>query len=422
MSETLEVLFTSDLSEQQWSCCAWDFKTATSLMVYKGGGAVNARCFCFIGSNHIITANSAKPMLHVWPINSQEQISSVRFVVPGKTNALAISPDGNYLVAGIQETLYIWQINSGRMLANLSKHYQAITCIKFTDDGSHFVSAGLDGSVLVWNLPQVICNGDNNQEPLYSFNDHGLSVTDVHIGSGGIRSYLYSVSLDRTCKVYDLSSGTLLLNVVFTESLSCVASNGLETSVHVGTTEGQIYEFHINSLPRTKEYHMTKENMNKYLGHKGTVSCIALSVDGETLVSGGEDAQVHLWHIPSKQLIRTLAHRGPVSNVTLSLKKLHAFGPENTFPNMFINNLKRMMDSIETDDSHTVEILVGENENDDDDDQSEPYYQPTKITNTLTPLAGSSTEEIESLRQEIKKLKSINRKLFSISTKNILNS
>ncbi|XP_055844475.1 WD repeat-containing protein 18 [Episyrphus balteatus] len=419
MSDSLEVLYTSDLSEQQWSCCAWDYKTATSLMVYKGGGSVNARCFCFVANNHIITANSAKPLFHVWPINNQEQISSVRFVAPGKANALAISPDGNYLVAGIQETLYIWQITSGRMLANLSKHYQPVTCIKFTDDGSHFVSAGLDGGVLVWNLAQVICNGDNNQEPLYAFNDHGLSVTDVHIGSGGMRSYLYSVSLDRTCKIYDLSSGILLLNVVFTESLSCVASNGLETSVHVGTTEGQIYEFHINSIPRTKEYHMTKENMNKYLGHKGTVSCIALSIDGETLVSGGEDAQVHLWHIPSKQLIRTLAHRGPISNVTLSLRKLSDFGPENTFLNMFTNNLKRMMDSANADESHTVEVLV--EENDDDDCQLHQQIKHTS-TNGMTTLTGSNTEEVDALRQEIKKLKNINRKLFSISTKNILNS
>lgn len=420
MGDTLEVLFTSDLSEQQWSCCAWDYKTATSLMVYKGGGAVNPRCFCFIGNNHVISANSAKPMFHIWPINSQEQISSVRFVAPGKTNALAISPDGNYLVAGIQETLYIWQISSGRMLTNLSKHYQHITCIKFTDDGSHFVSAGLDGAVIVWNLAQVVSKADNNQEPLYAFNDHGLSVTDIHIGSGGIRSYLYSVSLDRTCKIYDLSSGILLLNVVFTESLSCVASNGLETSVHVGTTEGQIYEFHINSIPRTKEYHMTKENMNKYLGHKGTVSCIALSVDGETLVSGGEDAQVHLWHIPSKQLVRTIAHRGPISNVTLSLRKVGAFGPENTLSNIFINNLKRMTDSAEADEAHTVEVLVEVNT----DEECQLLANQFKQSNasSLTIVAGSSSEEMDALRQEIKKLKNINRKLFSISTKNILNS
>lgn len=252
MGDILEVLFTCDNNEHQLSCSAWDFRTGTNLMSYKGGGYVQQRSLCFLRSEYVISANSTKPLIHVWPINSQEQISSVRFVIPGKPNALALSPDGNFLVAAIQETLYIWHMTTGRMLNTVSKHYQTVTCLKFTDDASHFVSAGHDGGVLVWNLTQVVSRVDENQTPLYSFNDHGLPVTDVHIGVGGIRAYMTTVSLDRTCKIYDLSSGTLLLNVVFAESLQCVVQNSLETSVYVGTTSGSIYEFNIDALPRTK--------------------------------------------------------------------------------------------------------------------------------------------------------------------------
>ena len=44
------------------------------------------------------------------------------------------------------------QVSTGNLLAILDKHYQAVTCIKFTDDGSHFVSAGQDNLVIAWSL------------------------------------------------------------------------------------------------------------------------------------------------------------------------------------------------------------------------------------------------------------------------------
>ena len=253
MTDLQEVLFSCDTSESQYTCAAWDFRTGTNLMTYKGGGGAYAQSLSFLCSEYVLTANSTKPLLHVWPINGQEQISAVRFVLPGRVNALAVSPDGLYLVAGIQETIYIWHLATGRMLNTIAKHYQPINCIAFTDDGSHFVSAGQDGGVLVWNLTQVVSrHGDDNQTPLYSFSDHGLPVTAVHLGAGGIRGYMWTTSLDRTCKVYDLSCGQLLLSVVFAEALHSVVANALETCTYIGTADGNIYEFHIDAVPRTK--------------------------------------------------------------------------------------------------------------------------------------------------------------------------
>ena len=34
----------------------------------------------------------------------------------------------------------------------LSKHYQNVTSLKFTDYGAYFVSAGNDNLVMVWSL------------------------------------------------------------------------------------------------------------------------------------------------------------------------------------------------------------------------------------------------------------------------------
>ena len=38
------------------------------------------------------------------------------------------------------------------MMAVLARHYQTVNTLRFTDDGSHFISAGEDNLVLVWSL------------------------------------------------------------------------------------------------------------------------------------------------------------------------------------------------------------------------------------------------------------------------------
>lgn len=256
MGDVVEALFISCMNNERASCNVQDLRTGTDLMRYKGGGTMQQHSLQMLGGNFVIAANSTKPLLHVWPLNGQEQMSTIRYVVPGKVNALALTPDGAYLVAGIQETIYLWHLNTGRLLNTLSKHYQPITCIRFTDSGEHFVTAGKDGAVLVWNLTQVCApsnSGDSDDNaPLYSFNDHGLTVTDVHIGLGGIRAFMYTVSLDRCCKVYDLSNGSMLLSVVFPVALHSIIVNRLETSVYVGTGEGQVLIFNMDKAPRMK--------------------------------------------------------------------------------------------------------------------------------------------------------------------------
>lgn len=41
-------------------------------------------------------------------------------------------------------------------MAILSKHYQAVTCIRFVQDGSFFMTAGDDNLLLVWKFAKYV--------------------------------------------------------------------------------------------------------------------------------------------------------------------------------------------------------------------------------------------------------------------------
>lgn len=408
MSDLLEVAVTSDGCGSFSTCSIWNTRTGTNLMSYKGGGASVENSICFIRNEFLVSANALKPLLHIWPVNSQDQIQSSRFVTPGKVTALAISPDGNFCVAGVAENIYVWQISSGKMLASLSKHYQTVTLIKFTDDGSHFLSAGLDGMVFVWGMSTVVAGG-NQISSLYHFSDHSLPVTDLFVGKGGLRSFFCSVSTDRTCKIYDLSSGTLLLNLVFQAALTSVTFDHLETKVYAGTTEGTIHEFSLISPPRNKEYHLTKDDSSKnsFFGHTKSVSCLSVSLDGETLMSGSTDENVLIWHIPSKQLIRTLPHKGAITNAKFIVAPKSMFDQEIKL-NLIVNHFQRMVDADDL-ENHVVEILVTENHGADVD------FRMGENGSSF-----DNNQELEKLRNEVNNLKKINKEIFEFTVKNCL--
>ncbi|TDG41566.1 hypothetical protein AWZ03_012004 [Drosophila navojoa] len=364
MGDICEALFISTLNNERASCCVQDLRTGTDLMRYKGGGTMQPHSLQMLEDHFVIAANSTKPLLHVWPINGQEQMTSIRYVVPGKINALALTPDSAYLVAAIQETIYVWHLNSGRLLNTLSKHYQPINCIRFTDNGEHFVTGGKDGAVLVWSLTRAVAplgGGDSEENaPLYNFNDHGLAVTDVHIALGGIRAFMYTVSMDRCCKIYDLSDGTMLLSVVFPVSLHSVVVDKLETSVYVGTSEGQVLVFHMDKVPRMKEYHLEEEESQAFVGHTaGTaITCLALAVNAQQLISGGEDKKVCIWDVISRQLVKSISQPGAITNLYLRLISTSRFHPGPKEQKSFADNLKRMISP--DDDDDCIELLITE--------------------------------------------------------------
>lgn len=395
-------------------------------LFFSGGGAVTAHALDFINDEFVVTADSSKPLIHIWPVNSQEKLQG-SIVASGKVTALTVSPDGNYLVLAVGPTIFVRQICTGMMTAVPQRHYQAVTALKFIDDGAHFISAGHDGYLFAWKLADILINQGEDAVPIHNednFSQHALPITDIHVGNGGMRSIVVSVSLDRACKIHDLASGALLLNLVFPEPLTAVTVDALDANVYVGTAEGNIFEFSLQSPPRAKEYHVASESLtaaNRFVGHKGAIKTLSLSLDGESLLSGGADECAKLWHINSKQLIRNIPHKGAITNARFMLTPKSMFDQEIKL-NLIANKYKKS-------DDHVIEVMVTEPISMDEDDSYLAFdfsRGPTATTSTTAtngqPVAASngSVNELEELRAEVKRLQKINKQLFEHSVTKIL--
>jgi len=316
-----EVLLTSDSVGQVCNTCAWDPVTGSSLHQWKGGTSI-PHSLSLVGSDYLLSGQPNKPLLNLWQVNRSEQVP-IRMFTPGPVSALAVSPSGNYLAVSVQENINIWQVGTGALLSVLSRHYQPVSVIKFTRDGSHLVSGGEDGQVLVWSLVQCVARrtlpgqekGEVGQvEPRYTWTDHSLPITDIHCGicSSGPFCRVFTVSLDQVCRVYSMIRGEQLLAVSFPQPLTALAVDNMETTVYVGTKAGTIHTFSLLAPPRDISVTVDRLDNKTLPGHKESITALSLSMDSLTLASGSEDQTVVLWDTASGQSVRSLSHKGSV--------------------------------------------------------------------------------------------------------------
>jgi pre-rRNA-processing protein IPI3 len=126
----------------------------------------------------------------------------------------------------------------------------------------------------------------------------------------------------------------LLATITFPAGLTAVTMNVTETLLFVGAINGSIYrvDFFQRDPPRgyipiDRETHVTsKDDEAIYLGHKLSISSLAISMDASTLISGSEDGLIHVWDIQSRQILRSFTHhkgrqknRSPFPRMKLSI-------------------------------------------------------------------------------------------------------
>nr|XP_039322095.1 WD repeat-containing protein 18 isoform X1 [Saimiri boliviensis boliviensis] len=241
---------------------------------------------------------------------------------PGPVTCLTTSPNGLYVLAGIAESIHLWEVSTGNLLVILSRHYQDVSCLQFTGDSSHFISGGKDCLVLAWSLCSVLqADPARIPAPRHVWSHHTLPITDLRCGFGGPLARVATSSLDQTVKLWEVSSGELLLSVLFDVAVMAVTMDLAEHHLFCGGSDGSIFQVDLFTWPgqRERSFQPEQDSGKVFKGHRNQVTCLSVSTDGSVLLSGSHDETVRLWDVQSKQCIRTVALKGPVTNATILL-------------------------------------------------------------------------------------------------------
>ncbi len=240
----------------------------------------------------------------------------------GQVRALAFSPDGRLLAAGVNTPgvdhavglIQIWDLQANMAVQmpvqrlaevrqTLRSHSDAVESVAFSSDGQILASAGRDSAIHLWNVADGVPQGEPLRGHLGWISDLAFEPGNSSLFSAGASGEVNHWLLGRRTRLgQPLSSHSdQVWSVAFSPDSARLASGSKDTSVRL--------------------WDVASQEVNSLAGHDQPVNAVAWSPDGKRLATGSQDASVVLWDANSGALIERLPGRNWVTAL--------AFAPEN---------------------------------------------------------------------------------------------
>jgi WD40 repeat protein len=206
----------------------------------------------------------------------------------GSVKAVAIAPDGKTVVsASWDNTLKIWDTETGRELKTLTGHSSLVNAVAITPDGKTAISASWDKTLKIWDT--------QTGRELKTLTGHSDWVGAVAIAPDSLTAI--SASWDKTLKIWDTKTGRELKTLTgHSESVTAVAiaPNG-KTAISASKDETL-------KIWNTK----TGRELKTLTGHSSGVTAVAIAPDGKRAISGSSDDTLKIWDTETGWELTTL--------------------------------------------------------------------------------------------------------------------
>ncbi|CAD8178876.1 unnamed protein product [Paramecium pentaurelia] len=203
---------------------------------------------------------------------------------------------GQTLCSGSKDkSIQLYDLRQQKIIGKLEGHKQEVCGLKWSPDEYQFASGGNDNKLLVWRL--------GSQVPIIKFNQHQAAVKAIAwsphkhglLCSGG-------GTADRAIRFFNTST---------TEQLDWIDTGSQVCNLLFSKTINEFISTHGYSMNQIICWkYPTLEKVSTLIGHTSRVLFLAMSPDGETIVTGAGDETLRFWNIfPKKeesQLSQTL--------------------------------------------------------------------------------------------------------------------
>jgi WD40 repeat protein/serine/threonine protein kinase len=233
----------------------------------------------------------------------------------GPVNCVALSPDGKRLASGGREPVVrLWDADTGKELANLLGHTNAITTVAFSPDGGTLASGSGDGSVRLWDMSRVPSSPPAGRPARLDERTvlQGKQGTVYCVAFSPDGKTLATADQDGTLQLWNVRAGTRravlrghtgkVRAVAFAPDGKTLASGGDDGTIRLwDMTEGE---------PPANERAVGRE--------RSPVLSLAFAPDGKTLVSGGQGAVVRRWDVATAAELTHVEQGSPVQAVAFN--------------------------------------------------------------------------------------------------------
>ena len=274
----------------------YDLSQQKVVQRFSGHGSwINDVTFRPDGKELISCAN--EPAAKLWDVDSGELIRTLHghssFV-----NAAAYSPDGKRLATASRDaTLRIWNARNGDPLQVLWGQFSGVSDVAFGPDNRHVVSCG-DWSVKTWDV---------NERRQSSFGAAWHQrIRDLEFASDSNSLF----TCDERGFVYEID----LIQRKIKRTLQTPQQNPTAVrSMALSSSNERLYWAGDNH--RITTFHLLRDEIEQWSGHRNAVTSLFLSHDGQYLYSTSDDRALRRWDLASKESTVIWEDRNPLKNV-----------------------------------------------------------------------------------------------------------
>jgi WD40 repeat protein len=251
-----------------------------------------------------IATGGSDHQVKVWSLATGKPIEFAR-VHTGAVDWVAFSPDGRRLVsASLDQTARVWDVATGQPLGREFKNHGPVTQAQFSPDGRWIATAAEDSTALVFDAA--------TGELVFSGLAHGSWVNKITFDTSGF--LLATASADTVARVWKLvppQAQQFILSHAQPVQTAVISPDGRFVVTAYGAFDGPGKIRVWNAL--------THRQVLEWTGHRGPIVSLALSEDGQRLLSASRDGTARVWDmLRGQSLTRPMDHRWPLSQAVFS--------------------------------------------------------------------------------------------------------
>jgi len=290
-------------SSDDFAIRIYDFTTGVEVQNSPFRGHDSAvRSVSFAPNGTSFVSASRDNSLRTWDIRTGKQTSIYR----GHTDwitSVAYSPTGKRMAScGWDNTVRLWNPRKPAAIAVLEGHDGAVVSVRFSPDGAFIASCSYDGTVKIWDAKSAT--------EITSLCGHKGSVNSISFNTRGDK--LASVGDDTTIRIWNPLTATEVATLIGHSQPVHAATFSTNNQIATGSTDKtmKIWDVGIkpveNADPYASEQPSTKKISEEIRGHNATINHLALSNNGNYLLTVSDDKTGAIWNIERNVRMRTI--------------------------------------------------------------------------------------------------------------------